>query len=149
MSKARSEIEIGHGDQIAGGLTAAFSTLGILLSGAVILYGARLEELLSGLQGGVQKDPAALGSTIESVSKASTVVTFVAIGVGVACLINIVGAVGVFSSRRWGFYTCLAVGSLGVLLSFGGGVLLGSALSAALASYCFLRVSGRYGPIPR
>jgi hypothetical protein len=66
-------------------------------------------------------------------------------------VLNIVGGVGVMKSARWGFMLTgilSAISALLNLVNFDVKGILGLAIAAGVAVFCFMRLAGKLGPTP-
>ena len=143
--------ELGPGaypkDKTWGIAIIILSSLGICCGLSVAGLGGVL-GFFGVLAGGASND----GNAKLGLGLGGGLLAFVGFAILAVSAIQVAGGFGVMASRRWGFSLTLVLSALSIILHLPGVVhgtgVMGVAINAVIAWYCWSRLSGKDGPTP-
>ncbi|MGV3617214.1 MAG: hypothetical protein ACO1SV_17950 [Fimbriimonas sp.] len=137
-------------DKIVGIILAVLSGCGVLCGGGILLGMGVAFGSLAGSYGGAMKGadapPPAVGAGALALGGLFAFAFFVIFS---CYVLNIVGAIGVMKSRRWGFMLTAILTGISSFAALSGATLYLDILpTLAVCIYCVLRLTGNLGTAP-
>lgn len=132
-------------DKVVGIILAVFSLCGTLCGGIMVVAGTTAASYF-GSQ--AASNPETKGSLLPAalVGGGAAVVGLIIFG---CYMLNVLGAIGVMQSRRWGFILTAIFTGINAMAALSGTTLFLDILpTAAACIYCILRLSGNLGKAP-